>query len=127
MLSSPIVVTACREQGVVPPEKKKKGKRKSEVQQEALESDDTASLTAVAVGGEESNDPLDSTVSVSASRGQKGLELLAGRVLLVLTFFNSPASLSLSLFPVLPLFSLWAEAALRAAGEAQKVQRGPGF
>lgn len=51
---------------MVPPEKKKKGKRKSEVQQEALESDDTASLTAVAVGGEESNDPLDSTVSVSA-------------------------------------------------------------
>ncbi|XP_062400632.1 chromodomain-helicase-DNA-binding protein 6 isoform X4 [Sardina pilchardus] len=50
-----------KEQGVVPPEKKKKGKRKSEVQQEALESDDTASLTAVAVGGEESSDPLDST------------------------------------------------------------------
>ncbi|KAL2090640.1 hypothetical protein ACEWY4_012903 [Coilia grayii] len=49
-----------KEQGVVPPEKKKKGKRKSEIQQEALESDDTASLTAVAVGGEESSDPLDS-------------------------------------------------------------------
>ncbi|XP_042563774.1 chromodomain-helicase-DNA-binding protein 6 isoform X2 [Clupea harengus] len=50
-----------KEQGVVPPEKKKKGKRKSEAQQEALESDDTASLTAVALGGEESSDPLDST------------------------------------------------------------------
>ncbi|XP_030634964.1 chromodomain-helicase-DNA-binding protein 6 [Chanos chanos] len=50
-----------KEQGAVPPEKKKKGKRKSEVLQESMESDDAASLSAVAMGGEESTDPMDNT------------------------------------------------------------------
>uniref|UniRef100_A0A4W5ME14 Uncharacterized protein n=1 Tax=Hucho hucho TaxID=62062 RepID=A0A4W5ME14_9TELE len=49
-------------QGPIPVEKKKKGKRKSvAVLQEAGESDDAASLSALVVGGEESIDPLDNT------------------------------------------------------------------
>ncbi|XP_069035741.1 chromodomain-helicase-DNA-binding protein 6 isoform X2 [Lepisosteus oculatus] len=47
------------EQGPSPPEKKKKGKRKSEVLQEALESDETVSLSAP--GNEETSDSLDGT------------------------------------------------------------------
>nr|XP_015220539.1 PREDICTED: chromodomain-helicase-DNA-binding protein 6 [Lepisosteus oculatus] len=50
---------AGREQGPSPPEKKKKGKRKSEVLQEALESDETVSLSAP--GNEETSDSLDGT------------------------------------------------------------------
>ncbi|KAJ8400857.1 hypothetical protein AAFF_G00392110 [Aldrovandia affinis] len=49
-----------REQGPVPPEKKKKGKRKSEALQEAGESDESASLSTLVVGNEESIDALDS-------------------------------------------------------------------
>ncbi|XP_023651099.1 chromodomain-helicase-DNA-binding protein 6 isoform X1 [Paramormyrops kingsleyae] len=51
----------AKEQGPVPPEKKKKGKRKSDVLQEAAESDETASLCALATGNEESSDTLDGT------------------------------------------------------------------
>ncbi|XP_076869918.1 chromodomain-helicase-DNA-binding protein 6 isoform X3 [Brachyhypopomus gauderio] len=50
-----------KDQGAVPPEKRKKGKRKSESLQEALESDDAASLCTLAGGGEESMDPMDNT------------------------------------------------------------------
>ncbi|XP_026860783.2 chromodomain-helicase-DNA-binding protein 6 isoform X1 [Electrophorus electricus] len=50
-----------KEQGAVPPEKRKKGKRKSEALQEALESDDAASLCTLPGGGEESMDPMDNT------------------------------------------------------------------
>lgn len=46
----------------MPPEKKKKGKRKSDALLETVESDDTASLSTLATGGEESTDPMD-TVS----------------------------------------------------------------
>lgn len=46
----------------MPPEKRKKGKRKSDALLEAVESDDTASLSTLATGGEESIDPMD-TVS----------------------------------------------------------------
>lgn len=46
----------------MPPERKKKGKRKSDALLEAVESDDTASLSTLATGGEESIDPMD-TVS----------------------------------------------------------------
>ncbi|XP_029525089.2 chromodomain-helicase-DNA-binding protein 6-like isoform X2 [Oncorhynchus nerka] len=49
-------------QGPVPAEKKKKGKRKSEaVVQEAGERDNVAFLSALAIRGEESIDPLDNT------------------------------------------------------------------
>ncbi|XP_045079926.1 chromodomain-helicase-DNA-binding protein 6-like isoform X7 [Coregonus clupeaformis] len=49
-------------QGPVPVEKKKKGKRKSEaVLQTAGETDNVACLSALAMGGEESIDPLDNT------------------------------------------------------------------
>ncbi|XP_056607455.1 chromodomain-helicase-DNA-binding protein 6 isoform X3 [Triplophysa dalaica] len=48
-----------KEQGVMPPEKKKKGKRKSDALLEVVESDDTASLSTLATGGEESIDPMD--------------------------------------------------------------------
>uniref|UniRef100_A0A4W5NBG0 Uncharacterized protein n=1 Tax=Hucho hucho TaxID=62062 RepID=A0A4W5NBG0_9TELE len=49
-------------QGTVPAEKKKKGKRKSEAFfQEAGESDNLAFLSELAIGGEESIDPLDIT------------------------------------------------------------------
>lgn len=47
----------------MPPEKKKKGKRKSDAVLEMVESDDTASLSTLATGGEESTDPMDNTVS----------------------------------------------------------------
>ncbi|XP_066558180.1 chromodomain-helicase-DNA-binding protein 6-like isoform X1 [Amia ocellicauda] len=50
---------ASREQGPPPPEKKKKGKRKSDALQEALESDETVSLSAP--GNEETSDSLDGT------------------------------------------------------------------
>ncbi|KAG1963214.1 chromodomain-helicase-DNA-binding protein 6 isoform X1 [Pimephales promelas] len=50
-----------KEQGAMPPEKKKKGKRKSEAILEMVESDDTASLSTLATGGEESTDPMDNT------------------------------------------------------------------
>ncbi|KAJ8344324.1 hypothetical protein SKAU_G00316530 [Synaphobranchus kaupii] len=51
----------AREQGPVAPEKKKKGKRKCEALQEAGDSDESASLSALAAGNEESIDALDST------------------------------------------------------------------
>ncbi|XP_073726574.1 chromodomain-helicase-DNA-binding protein 6 isoform X2 [Misgurnus anguillicaudatus] len=48
-----------KDQGAMPPEKRKKGKRKSDALLEAVESDDTASLSTLATGGEESIDPMD--------------------------------------------------------------------
>ncbi|XP_051996999.1 chromodomain-helicase-DNA-binding protein 6-like [Xyrauchen texanus] len=50
-----------KEQGAIPPEKKKKGKRKSDALLEPVESDDTASLSTLATGGEESTDAMDNT------------------------------------------------------------------
>ncbi|TRZ01219.1 hypothetical protein DNTS_006047 [Danionella cerebrum] len=50
-----------KEPGAMPPEKKKKGKRKSDAVLETVESDDTASLSTLATGGEESIDPMDNT------------------------------------------------------------------
>ncbi|CAL9703990.1 unnamed protein product [Knipowitschia caucasica] len=48
--------------GSMPVEKKKKGKRrKEEVLQEVVESDDTTSTSGLTVGGEDSQDPLDSS------------------------------------------------------------------
>lgn len=45
-------------------EKKKKGKRRNqEPVPEALESDDTTSMSGLTLGGEDSQDALDSTVS----------------------------------------------------------------
>lgn len=54
-------------------EKKKKGKRRNQelAVQEGAESDDTTSMSALNMGGEDSQDPLDSAVS-----GQKDCRLL---------------------------------------------------
>uniref|UniRef100_A0A667XWZ7 Chromodomain helicase DNA binding protein 6 n=1 Tax=Myripristis murdjan TaxID=586833 RepID=A0A667XWZ7_9TELE len=52
-----------RDPGAAPVEKKKKGKRRNQelVAQEGAESDDAASLSALNLGGEDSQDPLDNT------------------------------------------------------------------
>lgn len=46
-------------------EKKKKGKRRNQelAVQEGVESDDTTSMSAINMGGEDSQDPLDNAVS----------------------------------------------------------------
>ncbi|XP_040888956.1 chromodomain-helicase-DNA-binding protein 6 [Toxotes jaculatrix] len=50
-----------RDPGAAPVEKKKKGKRRNQelAVQEAVESDDTTSMSALNMGGEDSQDPLD--------------------------------------------------------------------
>lgn len=50
---------------VVVEKKKKKGKRRNQelAVQEGVESDDTTSMSALNVGGEDSQDPLDNAVS----------------------------------------------------------------
>lgn len=47
----------------MPVEKKKKGKRRNQEVQEGGESDDTASMSALNMGGEDSQDALDNSVS----------------------------------------------------------------
>lgn len=60
MNSSPL-----RDPGAAPVEKKKKGKRRNQelAVQEGAESDDTTSMSALNMGGEDSQDPLDNAVS----------------------------------------------------------------
>ena len=54
-----------RDPGVAPVEKKKKGKRRNQevVVPEGPESDDAASVSTLTLGGDDSQDPLDHTVS----------------------------------------------------------------
>lgn len=53
-----------RDPGAAPVEKKKKGKRRNQeaAVQEGAESDDTTSMSALNMGGEDSQDPLDNAV-----------------------------------------------------------------
>ena len=59
-----------RDPGASPVEKKKKGKRRNQepAVQEGAESDDTTSMSALNMGGEDSQDPLDNAVSGGGSR-----------------------------------------------------------
>lgn len=54
-----------RDPGAAPVEKKKKGKRRKQepAVQEGVESDDATSMSALNMGGEDSQDPLDNAVS----------------------------------------------------------------
>lgn len=54
-----------RDPGAAPVEKKKKGKRRNQepAVQEGAESDDTTSMSALNMGGEDSQDHLDNAVS----------------------------------------------------------------
>lgn len=65
-----------RDPGVVPVEKKKKAKRRKQelAVQEGAESDDT-SMSALTMGGEDSQDPLDNAVSGPGGGGVAGGEL----------------------------------------------------
>lgn len=56
-------------------EKKKKGKRRNQelAVQEGAESDDTTSMSALNMGGEDSQDPLDNAVSGQKDTGLSGM------------------------------------------------------
>lgn len=83
----------------MPPEKKKKGKRKSDVLQEAPESDETASLCALAPGNEESSDTLDGTVRLPA--GGRCTLIYRFIQLESLLFINGATSVLISLLAIL--------------------------
>lgn len=75
-------------------EKKKKGKRRNQelAVQEGAESDDTTSMSALNMGGEDSQDPLDNAVRERKDRidlGQSGLSLTGAAGLSVASYYAS--------------------------------------
>uniref|UniRef100_A0A4W6DRA2 Chromodomain helicase DNA binding protein 6 n=1 Tax=Lates calcarifer TaxID=8187 RepID=A0A4W6DRA2_LATCA len=80
--------------GAAPVEKKKKGKRRNQelAVQEGAESDDTTSMSALNMGGEDSQDPLDNAVREWKDRidlGQSGLSLTGAAGLSVASYYAS--------------------------------------